>query len=401
MPKNKKTIENIVPIITIKIPKKGKESIDIESHIIYLKVSQSSETIEYVELTLEDSDFILQNSSMFHIGATMLVSLRLSTEEKNIHLIEAEIILIENSYGALKTVHIKACSKLFRLLKTLYSCTYLESSLSSIVKKIANRHGLSLEMKRTSKKYKEMLQINETDHKFLSKIAKRYGYVMLIRGRKIIFQELLYQKKGKLHLLYSGSNVYECEVRESGIPLLTSVEVKGYDIKKKKSFSTKIEAGKESKSIDGKSGSKQVFLDFKKLKTDLVLNTLNPQDQADSKTIALAILNRNNKQYMKGFAKVRGEPNLSVESLIELNEFGTKVDGKYFVLTVDHIISQGVYNNHITFCRPVYNTKKNNKFIEKMTKPVKDMELKPSIGAPIGGGFGGSGGLGGFTNSFF
>ena len=102
------------------------------------------------------------------------------------------------------TVH--AYDKAHRLHRGKNTKTFLNSTYSDVVKKIAGNHGLSPDMDSTTEVHEFILQSNQSDWEFLWQMANRIGYEVFVDDAKLNFKKIADNTGSAIELKYPKQN---------------------------------------------------------------------------------------------------------------------------------------------------------------------------------------------------
>jgi len=228
-----------------------------------IKVSYDLENSDMFAITLNDSDFKIQNSKIFELGKEVVVKLGYS--QKYTKMIEGEIVRLDFSYdsGEPMSVTVIGFDKMFRLNRTKQTRSFLKKTDSQIAKQIANEMGLKADIDNTTQKFDYVFQNNQSNLNFLKQRAKRIDYEVEVEDNTLIFKKNRVNKRKKSVRLVWDRNLISFHPKIDATKIVEEIEVKGWDAKTKKVIKVKVKAGEEDRAIDGIQGSKEIKGKFK------------------------------------------------------------------------------------------------------------------------------------------
>ncbi len=186
---------------------------------------------------------------------------------------------------------------------------------------------------------REIQQNKETDYAFLCRLARTVNFEFFVSAGKVYFRKPAYSDTIPTVTLEWGSVLLEFEQERNLAKYVSKVTVKGYDDNEHKvvestaSSSTKVGSGsKKPESLASTlSASKTVIIDYE-------INTVD-----EAKDRAEAELNQRSMNFIIGYGRCIGLPEIVPGKFVEIKKLDTSVDNKYYVTKVIHKINNGEY----------------------------------------------------------
>lgn len=214
-------------------------------------------------------------------------------------------------------------------------------AFSDAVNKILGNYSLvgSKSVDQCTKLTREIQQNNETDYAFLCRVAKKINYEFFVLQGKVYFRKPTYSEQSPQIIFEWGQMLLAFTQTKTLSKYVNKVTVKGYNdaehkvIESTASAPIKIGSGssKPDKFSSDLKSSTSVILDME-------INTVE-----EAKERAEAELNRRSLNFITGFGKCVGFPELVPGKYIEIKSFDGDVDNKYYVTRVVHKINHGEY----------------------------------------------------------
>lgn len=186
---------------------------------------------------------------------------------------------------------------------------------------------------------REIQQNKETDYAFLCRVAKSINYEFFVLQGKVYFRKPAYSDMTPQILYEWGQMLVSFNQTRTLSKYVNKVTVKGYDdvehkmIESTASAPEKIGAGKTKpdKFSSQLKSSVSVIVDME-------INTVE-----EAKERAEAELTQRSFNFITGYGKSVGLPELVPGKYIEIKSFDSDVDNKYYVTKVVHKLSDGEY----------------------------------------------------------
>lgn len=220
---------------------------------------------------------------------------------------------------------------------------------SDIAAEIAHECGLKPSAEDTGLVLPYVVQNNENDLNFLLERARRYGYEVRVDNennlvfRKPVDEEPVatFQSDGVYVKQNGGLLLQRMDFNTSTMNMPTKVVVRSYD--PKTAAPIVAEATREtSDSMEGRLSA----TDAAKQSSPHSDNTLQISDQPvccqeEAALLAQSILDQRAGEFMTGNGRCAGNPKIQARQRIRLENFGSELDGVYYVKSAKHSLRVG------------------------------------------------------------
>ncbi|MEB3293584.1 MAG: VgrG-related protein [Synechococcales bacterium] len=345
-----------------KLQIEGKDAPEaLMNDILHLVVEESISRPGMFTLMIKNAAFpgksgekIWEHESLFKIGHSIKVGFRSSatesqefSEESEAFILDAEITAIETHFtpGSQAPIIIRGYDISHRLHRGRYNRSFQNMTDSDIVNRIIGEVGISGKVATTSPPHDYIFQENQTNMEFLRERAGRNGFELFVRDGKLHFRKPTPGDTMKLTWL---QDLTAFQVRVTSAEQVKAVEVRGWDYQNKQSIVATQATGKAQTQTDYAQGRttssafKEKPTEPKLIVVDQPVFTVN-----EAKTIAQALADELEGQFVHADAKAEGNPKIRPACLIELEKMG-KYDGKYYVTETRHVFSERFYTTEFT-----------------------------------------------------
>ncbi|MEM7106102.1 MAG: type VI secretion system tip protein VgrG [Bacteroidota bacterium] len=239
------------------------------------------------------------------------------------------------------------CDKAIKMTIGKSSKYFKKEKDSNIMKKLAEDHGLTTQIKPTTIEHPKIVKYYSTDWDFLVTRAEMNGFFVRTENGKVIAEPPSLTKKPVLRVTY-GSDVIEIDAELDAYSQLGEVKCESWDIKKQKI--TSVDAVEPSLNKQGNITAKKMAkaLDVGEVK----FHTTGPVQREMLKQWANARLMRSRLSGIKGTVVFKGNAKAVPDALIELAGFGDRFNGHAYVSKVVHDIGDGDWVSEVTFGVP-------------------------------------------------
>ena len=301
-----------------------------------IKVSSSVDALDIAKVSFFDPDGKLQESSDFHIGKDISISIGF---DKYTDIFVGEVTRVDYIFDRRKTtiVRLICYDKLSKLAKMVHSRPFVKMKDSDIAKKMASEAGLQSSVDTTDKKHDYIFQNNESNLSFLRRRAGRLGYELAIEEGKMIFKKARFKDKKKSVELSMYTDMIDFTVQIDASDIPEEVVVSSWDYVKKEGVEEIVKAGDEPKVGSAKSmGTKEVKSEMKNKTKFYRLDIPNLQN-GEAKILAKAKLTDSSMEFIRATGSCEGEPKIKSGKVIKIANLGKKLDGEYYILSSEQI----------------------------------------------------------------
>ena len=220
-----------------------------------------------------------------------------------------------------------------RLLRGCKTRSFTETTDGKIAETIAQSAGLSF-LDETARSHSEaqpyVLQHNQTDFDFLRQRAQRIGCELVMQGKTLTFRPVPASGNtstaSPLNLDREADHVTFFP-RLSLMDRPTGTEVRGWNPEKKAVLLAKVPAG----SGPPRDSQKAIGV-ATQVTTDRALLNKNDADR-----LAQALYHQQTSTYITGDGRCRGNPAIRAGTELNLQGFGQRFNGPYYVVSATHI----------------------------------------------------------------
>jgi len=183
---------------------------------------------------------------------------------------------------------------------------------------------------------RQIFQNSQTDYDFLVAVARKLGYEFFISKDEVLFVKPR-KIKDPIIIFTWGENIISFSREIDLTEQLKEVKVIGNDEKEKKEIvgkaSTITKTGK-------KTASDTYALVKKRVETiyDPSVRTLE-----EANTLAKSILEEYSMQYVSGYGKCVGIPELIPGRFVKMDRFDKSINGSYYIKKVTHLLDEDGY----------------------------------------------------------
>lgn len=298
------------------------------------KMAEHILSIEYSDSVLSNSDAITlvlesinsQWLTTWYPKKGKRISLKINSHKQG-HLACHDFVIDEILFSRpLSTLTIKANASNIPSLHHCISRVYEQTSLSNIVKSIAQRHRLQLIGNIADLNVDWITQYQESDVNFLNRLAYEYSHLFKITGKKIIFTNIKRLSCAGDTLALSMSDVQYISLKENPDPSYKEIKLTYHNPENKELVVARTSIYKSKNSaIKANAQVRHISL------------------RAPSLTIAQARVNAIAEeaqwQRMTGHLKILGQPKMVAGHCLHLPECGI-FSGKYLMMSSRHCISR-------------------------------------------------------------
>jgi uncharacterized protein involved in type VI secretion and phage assembly len=276
-------------------------------------------------LTLPDA-FLLRISDpgLKHIDSHPLevgaeIEIRIGGPDANLltSLIKGQITAVEPEFRADGIAIVaRGYDHSHALNRTRRNATYQDTSVAEVVKKVAQRAGLTAaEVEDSGGTQPFIQQSNETDWEFLWRLANRVGCEVVVLDKQLRFRKAGGgEPQGEALTLRYGQELQTFRPRLTGVQQVDEVVVRSWDHSTKRAIEATSALGGGAITI-----------------SDAPVGT---QEEADA--LAKTVMARITNGYLEAEGTCRGTPKMRAGSSLKVEGVGTRFSGTYRVTSTVH-----------------------------------------------------------------
>ncbi|TXI98960.1 MAG: hypothetical protein E6Q32_09140 [Neisseriales bacterium] len=349
----------------------------------YLKTvlfnDKTSAEVDDITVTLDDRDELFCDEWMPMTGDSLEVEIICENwasegEVQSLYCGSMEIDIIEEK-GPPNEISIKAVSSFnSSIRKTLNTKKWQKSTLQSICKEIASKHGLAFEFIPYLEEDKKGIQIeaidqtDQSDLAFIAKLADDNDYVLKLDPEKLIVCAQSYLETQEPIISISKYDIFNRIAGRQGFNLYKEVKASYFCPKQKKNISARashkdvvlnnpewIKAHTKPKKTKNKKNNKVPAIPTKPVSffannggSKVLIIRQKFKSEAEALKTAKAKLAQKNRGEWKVSGEVMGNPFLMAGVVIEITDYG-QYSGFYYVETTTHSrIGSGYRTNFVS-----------------------------------------------------
>jgi phage protein D len=277
----------------------------------------------------------------FKIGTSIAVKMGLAGLSP---IFTGEVTALEPSYGGDgegDSLTIRAYNRLHRLRFGTHQRTFEKMKDSEIASSIAGEVGLTGQVDNTAVKHAHVSQRNVNNLTFLLERAKPINYEVVVEDKTLFFRKSPEPEGPEITLTYRV-NLLQFSPRQRTVSEGGKVEVRGWDVKNKKSILGKAGSGDETTKMGGSTTGAQLS-ESAFIKSTRTITDRSVIDADEANGMARAIYNRQQRDFVEADGTCPGIPDLVAGKTIEIEGVGDPFSGTYYVTSATHTLGEGGY----------------------------------------------------------
>jgi phage protein D/phage baseplate assembly protein gpV len=283
------------------------------------------------------------DDSVFEVGAALEVKLGATSDRTTKTIFKGEIVTVEPDFQAGgASMVVRAYDQSHRMMRSRKQRTFMDVTISDIVKKVCQEHGLSPQVDSSGEKFKVVVQNSETDWDFLWRLAQRIGFELTVDDKKAVFKKPS-ANDAPVELAYP-EDLHAFRPRVTAVQQVETVNVRGWD-----SASKRVVVGTESSPIQVTEAGitrQQVRNKFPGAVIEIGGQSFSSSQEA--KDIATATLNQLANAYLAAEGECDGNPLIKAGTRIKIAGVGEKFSGTYRVAKAVHMLTTGGYTTQFS-----------------------------------------------------
>ena len=293
-----------------------------------------------------------RHEKLFEIGNKVKLGfISSTTQDSNFnqvlegYLIEGEITGIEVSFNdkSEAPIIVRGYDISHRLHRGRHNYSYLNMSDTEIVKDIATRTGIEINLKRcddSGQKHEYVFQENQTHMEFLRERAARIGYELYVQDNQLNFCKPASQSSLQLRWL---DEINSFKTRINTAEQVSSVEVRSWDYTHKKAISETAKLQNVVTNTGNKLGSFAIKKFNLKEPSKITVVDQPVSTPKEAQAMAQALCDELGGEFIYADAKSVGNPKIRPGRVVTIDGLGDRYSGQYYVTETRHIYSQRVY----------------------------------------------------------
>ncbi len=316
----------------------------IMEDLLDLRVSLTVHAAAMAQARFEDGTFTLLDKDVFKVGGTLAVSLPTSKNQV-VSTFTGEVVSIgvDQGRGGRHELVVTAFDRAHRLSAVSTHQSYLNQATSAIVRKVAQRHGLTAKVSVEGAAEPYVLQTG-TDHAFLCELADAAGAEWYVDGKTLHMRK---RPAAGATTLTWGEDLLRFQARYSAADAaVTDVTVRGWDPTQQKAVTgsgsavlgspTGQDLGSDAPLAKASHGKAKSAFGKK-----IVVGSAAVRTAAEAKALATAMARELLADAMTARGECVGNPKVKPGEMVTIASMGTKLSGKYYVTEVEHVFGVG------------------------------------------------------------
>ncbi|MCK9485695.1 MAG: VgrG-related protein [Dehalococcoidia bacterium] len=326
-------------IANYEVKVKGRPLSDaLQAQLRMVRVEESVSLPSSFSLRFYDPGFTLMDEEFIAVGSDVEIAFGWGNAKTTVMRGEVTGIQAEASRHTGFEVEVFGLDKMHRTMRGTKSRTFQNQSDADVARKIAQEAGLSPDIDSTGGPHTLLFQVNETDHQFLRKRARRIGFDFWVSDGKLHFKQT---KSGSPVTATWGMNLYRLKARMSAAGHVNKVSVRGWDDATQKPVvgtgtANPAEPTTAAFYADALADAKAKFGSV-----EATVSVESVQDQADANNVAKAYRQRLSTSGLVVRGELDGDPNLGAGSKITVEGLGARLGGTYVLTSVEHVLGTG------------------------------------------------------------
>ena len=285
-------------------------------------------------------DMKWSDDDLFKVGKE--VEVRMGYVGSVITLIHGEITGLELGISPSQTpwLIVRGYDRGHRLTRGHQTMSYTNMTDSDIASQIASNHGLSVEAEKTDETYQYLLQHNQTDAEFLRHRARRIGYEVFVREKKLVFRARK-NTASESAVISVEQGLLEFNPRLSTMQQTAKVVIRGWNMMGKEAWVGQAQTSDETGTMAGQTTGLQAATDaFGDAAFTSGVQSVVSQADADQR--ARGRLKEMAIAYICADGRSVGRPELLAGTVAKVEGMGKRFSGLYYLTTTTHSYAPAV-----------------------------------------------------------
>lgn len=314
--------------------------------LIDCRVEQAVARAAQATLRFFDTEFKLMDSDLLKIGTQLTISLASGATMKPVFTGEVISEGIEMGPRNEPVLIVTAYDRAHRMARNTVSKVYTNQTYSDVLSEIVGRSGLTLQAPAMTQTFEHMIQVGD-DTSMLDEIAIRTGHVWYVDASKLVLTPAKVAGAADVTVTM-GESLRRLRATATASTVSESVEVRSWDAKSKVAIVGQSTASPEKLNstpllASTRTGAKQSFGASKR-----ATSSRSTLSTAEADTVAKSLHQRAVSDEMSVRGECFGNSAIKAGGTIELDGVGTKLKGRYFVTSVEHVYSGSEYKTRFT-----------------------------------------------------
>lgn len=305
-----------------------------------VRVEESVQLPDAFTLRFDDPHFELFDRGAFRLGSRVEIAFRAEGEEPVIVTTgEVTAIAVEPGPGGRHELVLTGLDAAHRLARGPKSRSFLQMTDTDIVAQIASEHGLDTDVEATSEVHDYVLQANETDYAFASRLARRIGFDFWVSGDTLHFRERP-SANGAAPTLRWGDNLQTFKMRYASSERCDEVTVRGWDPVGKRTVLGRASEGDRGSTAPA---AEELAVDARAAfgAISRCAGQFPVASEAEADELAHALLAKASGGEVLARGVSVGDPLIAAGSEVTVERMGQRLSGTYRLTSVEHVYRAG------------------------------------------------------------
>jgi uncharacterized protein involved in type VI secretion and phage assembly len=288
------------------------------------------------------------DDTRFALGKPVTVKLAKAIGGQPGDVFDGEITTIEAELGSspagepVMELTVTAHDKSHKMHRRTTTRTFRQMTVADIARKMAGEHGVKVGKLATlpGGPAEERHQIGETDWEYLSRLVSSHGGELDVAASALHIVDPSKTKSAAAELVY-GETLQRFRPRVSGLGQVATVDVRGWDVKRKKAIAKsgtpKAATTVQNGSVDGAVSGSKVLLATTHVSTDA---------EADARAKAAAL--QLGHERVQATATASGDPLLLAGEFVDVSGVGQRFGGTHRIVSAVHSYGTRGYVTQLT-----------------------------------------------------
>jgi phage protein D len=290
-------------------------------------------TLELVNWDSRSLRLSWSESPLFRPGAELDVWMQSGGISRRVFLGEIVGVDVMFQTEQVPRVAFRAFDHRHRLARATRTRSFSKVKDSDIARLLAQDAGLVAEVTDTRITLDYVLQRNQSDLAFLTDRARRLGYEVFVRDKRLLFRPPRYDL-APTSVLDVSTDLLELSTRYSTVGQVSEVQVSGWNVADKEPYVVKAREFRQGQVGTGASGP---GVARKAFGTVVVQNAdLHPQSAAEATELAMAEYEQRGLAFAHAEGRAHGRSELRAGTTLGIRGAGHTFSGDYYLTAVTH-----------------------------------------------------------------
>jgi uncharacterized protein involved in type VI secretion and phage assembly len=288
------------------------------------------------------------DDARFKLGSPVTVKLAKAIGGQPAEVFNGEITTIEAELGTatgrepVMELTVTAHDRSHRMHSKTTTRTFRQTTVTDVARKMAGEHGVKAGQLANlpGGAAEERHQVGETDWEYLSRLVRNHGGELDVAAGALHIIDPTKTKSAAAELVY-GETLQRFRPRVSSLGQAATVDVRGWDVKKKsaisKSGTPKASTTVQDSGVNGAVSGTKVLLATTHVSTDA---------EADARAKAAAI--HLGHERVQASAVAQGDPLLLAGEYVKVSGVGTRFGGTHRIVSAVHVYGSRGYITQLT-----------------------------------------------------